>query len=1105
MLTPILGRSRSGKSTLLYKIINETGSRGGKCLLIVPEQFSFEAEKLVLQRCSPEAAANTDVASFSRLAGKLIEKYEPGHKPYIGDRGRVMLMNQALDDLWDRLSVYGRVRSRRRLAAELITADIELKQARISPERLGSLELDLKNEALSHKLDDLSLILSVYNAELAKGYSDRKSSLPRAAELFAAHPAEHGVTVFIDEFSGFTADELSLVERLIEYCPDVYVAFCDDRGPAFELPHQSFQAVRALADKNGVRVAAPARLAEARFASDELEHIEKRLFELQPAPYCGAARDVTVCKCSTMAEECEFAALTAKKLIYENRWRCRDIAVIERGDAYGADLACAFARYGLPVFRDARRSIAWEGAAAYIIAFAQNALVSISTDAVLRMLRSGMSDYGEDEINKLDNYLLTFDIDGAEWKREWQYNPRGFGEELNDDSAAELARFNEIREELTSSFAAFRARTKGKNCGETLRALYDRLLRARAEEKTKSAAAYLARQGKNDEAETAVAAYNELIDCFTEMFDALGERNLDPKRFFELFAETVSGSTVGVAPQEIDAVTVGSADRIRLSDKKAVIVVGVNEGVFPIPAQAGGLLSDSERRVIAEAGAPISGDTDFLARRERFISYRAFSHASDKLYVTYALKNTAQSRLEPSEIVLTLKKILPADSFIDFDSVPAEDLAAGRESAFRYLTSHWLSTDPAVSALIAYFNNEGEKDRLEGIDRLARRGAPKLSMDGARMLYGDRVMITPSKLESFYGCRFSYFCQYGMRAKERRRAELSASQTGSAVHYVLECVFNEYGSGGVAAMNKSEKRAAVRRYVLEYARRYMTGLAEKSRRMQYIVESYGEVIYVVLCRLSEEFAASGFVTVDTELSIGMQGDRDGLPPYFVPDGAGGVVGVRGKVDRVDLFRSGDDSYLRVVDYKTNSKRFRFGDVTNGFNLQMLIYLMALWNAGGKRYGGKILPAGVLYVPAELGELDNTRSGDFTARTRRNGKMSGILLDDPVSLAAMNADGDVNYTPVTVGGGKKKGPALNLIQFENLHRLIDRKIAEMGLGLKSGDILPDPVMDGDHDPCTYCVYRGACLRDVTDCAREPEVPGDEDMYQMLSGEEENGDE
>ncbi len=1109
MLTPILGRSRSGKSALLYKKIDEKGSAGVRCLLIVPEQFSFEAEKLVLQNCSPQAAAKTDVCSFSRLADKLIEKYEPGHTPYISDRGRVMLMNLALDDLWERLPVYGRVRNRRRLASELITADIELKQACISPETLGSLKLDEKNEALSKKLRDLSLILGVYNAELSRGYSDRKSNLPHAAALFGAHPDEHDIAVFIDEFSGFTADELALTERLIEHCPEVFVTFCvdpDDRNDvSFALPRKSYADVTALARKNGIPIAAPVRMTASRYGSDELSHLERNLFGAEQSPYEGAARDAVVCKCGSMTEECEFAALTAKRLIYENGWRCRDIAVIERGDEYGADMASALARYGLPVFRDSRRSIAWEGAAAYILAFAENALVGITTDAVLRMLRSGMTEYDADEVNLLDNYLLMFDIDGAEWKREWKYNPKGFGDELDDRAAELLEQLNEMRDNVVSSLASFRARTKGKNSGEVLRALYARLLAVNAGEKTKKTASALADEGKNDEAATAIAAYNELIECFTDMYDALGERYLEPKRFFGLFAETVGDTAVAVAPQELDAVTVGSADRIRLTDKKAVIVVGVAEGVFPVSAKARGIFSDSERRAIAAAGAEISGDSDFLADRERFICYRAFSHASDKLYVTYALKNTAQERLEPSEIVTALKNLLPDDSFCAFSDVPALWRAAGKESAFRYLASHWLSTESSVSALIAYFNANGGADRMRGVDRLAQRSAPQLSEAGARLLYGDTVMVTPSKLEKYYACRFGYFCEYGMRAKERRRAELNASQNGSAVHYVLECIFNEYGSAGVAAMSEDDRKAAVRRYLKIYADRFMTGLADKSRRMKYVVESYGDVICVVLRRISEEFAGAGFVTADTELSIGMAGETDGLPPYFVRDASGGRVGVRGKVDRVDIYRHGGETYLRVVDYKTNSKKFRFGDVPNGFNLQMLIYQMALWKSGAARYGGKILPAGVLYVPAELGELESTRGGSFEERTRRNGRMSGVLLNDSVSLTAMKADEEQNYLPVELKDGSVRGPAISMPQFRNLHDLIDGKIAEMGAGLRCGDILADPVMDGQSDPCEYCRYRGACLRDVSERARVPESYTDEQMKDILGAEEAEDDE
>ena len=50
--------------------------------------------------------------------------------------------------------------------------------------------------------------------------------------------------------------------------------------------------------------------------------------------------------------------------------------------------------------------------------------------------------------------------------------------------------------------------------------------------------------------------------------------------------------------------------------------------------------------------------------------------------------------------------------------------------------------------------------------------------------------------------------------------------------------------------------------------------------------------------------------------------------------------------------------MRVVDYKTGKKEFRLSDVLHGLNMQMLVYLAALVE------NGQVLPAGILYMPAQ---------------------------------------------------------------------------------------------------------------------------------------------
>ncbi|MBP5580809.1 MAG: PD-(D/E)XK nuclease family protein [Ruminococcus sp.] len=106
------------------------------------------------------------------------------------------------------------------------------------------------------------------------------------------------------------------------------------------------------------------------------------------------------------------------------------------------------------------------------------------------------------------------------------------------------------------------------------------------------------------------------------------------------------------------------------------------------------------------------------------------------------------------------------------------------------------------------------------------------------------------------------------------------------------------------------------------------------------------------------------------------------------------ISFNGKVDRIDDFVSPDGTrYIRVVDYKTGSKKFSLDDVANGLNIQMLLYMFEateLPEFKGSRY------AGVLYALVHTPNSIEDREPDKTQiESALNDalRMDGLLLRD----------------------------------------------------------------------------------------------------------------
>lgn len=167
-------------------------------------------------------------------------------------------------------------------------------------------------------------------------------------------------------------------------------------------------------------------------------------------------------------------------------------------------------------------------------------------------------------------------------------------------------------------------------------------------------------------------------------------------------------------------------------------------------------------------------------------------------------------------------------------------------------------------------------------------------------------------------------------------------------------VYTREGFSTVARERIDADTAAV---VEGYVAAYMGGRENKTSRLNHLLGQLTRTCANLMWRVVRELAQSRFVPVDYELPIGDQGRRGQRRPVPDPDLGRRHAGPGpGTVDRVDLYRTGEADYVRVVDYKTGQREFRLSEVLEGINLQMLIYLLSLWQNGEERYG-RVTPAG----------------------------------------------------------------------------------------------------------------------------------------------------
>lgn len=1138
----LLGRSGSGKSQVVFDQL-ETLVREGheKLFLLVPEQYSFESERTLLRRLGTQAAARVQVLSFTHLAETVFRELGGVAGEDLDDGMRALLMSRALEQVSQVAEDNGepllgadpRQVTDCAYVEDLLVLRREMQQCAVSLEELERVHEELAvqglltNRSLQEKAKDFYRIFTTYEGLVTASGLEDTDKLSRLVERLPQSSLPQGAVVLVDGFKGFTAQELAVLEQLFVRVDEMTVTLGTDTAGSrrsasadhtrehtlFEPVTDTVERLCEMAQRHGMQWEVNLLTDNHRHTDGALRALEAGLYAPAPTVYTDEAKNVTITPCRDEYEECEYVARCIRRLLREEQYRCRDIIVVARDlSAYRGILEDALDGEGVPYTMDLRQNLLDEPLIVYIRAALRIAVGGLRTEEILRLLKTDLGVLSPTEIARLENYVYMWNIDAAAWEEEWTENPSGLGVPVTPQTARELAQLNAWRQSIVTPLNtlrdALRAGTDGYRFalavyrfltdGDTLSSGIGRQI------------AELEALGEPLLAERAARLWDEVIHLLDRFAAVLSGQRLPTARLEELFTMLSQMIDIGQIPQGLDAVTVGSAERIRYHHPRAVFVLGANEGVFPYYPDVTGLLSEEDRRTLSDCGLELSGDLLTRCIEERYYAYTAVSAPSERLTVTYR----TEGENTPSPLVSAIKTILPNHARGVANAPDGSDLECA-EAMFTRLAGEYTASTTLTESLRAALADESAFDgRLAAVERSVGRVPFHLADEHvARELFGTDLRLSASQTDKFYQCHFSYFCRYGLHLQPRKVAQVDAAFFGVIVHYVMETLLPEYvrPDGLVARikeqdeknkeLDKTERDAAETRLqsellrtlsdavhttVMAYVDKEMGGTQKKSGRFLYQVGLAERSACNMLWHTVMELRQSAFTPVGFEVGI-FAGDEQELPENAIPSihltFPRGSVRLSGKVDRLDLFvRFDGKAFVRVVDYKTGSKTFDLNELSAGLNMQMLLYLYTICDHPQQflKDAGELSPAGVLYHPlSDL--LVDRRVGDKAQVERlRSMKMDGVVLDDASVVQAMEADGGKVFIPAYIAkDGTAKGSVLTAAQFTLLRSVVEQLLVRMANLLLDGNIAALPIQKGEYSPCTYCDYRAVCARDEDD--------------------------
>lgn len=1115
------GRAGSGKTTAILREIAALSEKGeGRQILLVPELNSHLMERRLAAATHNHGARTAEVLTFSRLADRVFSEVGGLAQQMLTPAGQLLTVQEAARRVQGSLSAWKGLADKPELLQEALRLIDECKTCAVAPEALFAASAESEDAALGEKLSDLAQLLTAYERLCDESLPDPRDRLTHLRDRLAESHTLDGAAVYLDGFLGFTAQESAVVDAMLAAgVPLAAAVTCDTAYPEIFLTGcKTVQKLTRMAKRHSrpverielgaSRVARPAGLAA-------LER-ESLLPIRTPQTDAGGVR---LYEAASPFDECEHAAAYIRRKVRDEGARYRDFIVAARDiQPYSAFLAMAMARYDIPVFLAEKPDLLSRPPMALVTNALEAARSHFRYEDLFSCLKTGLAGLDWDEIDKLENYVLTWNIRGSAWEHPWVEHPDGYGLRIDEAAKAQLDELNALREKAIAPFSALREALAGeKPAADCVRALYTFLLAVDAPQRMTDRAAGHEAAGRLQLADEYRQLWEILVSAMEQFAWVCGDTPLTLDRFAQLFRLVLGEYDVGTIPVSLDRVTCGDIERACMENAGYVILLGVNDGLIPKAPASTSLLSDMDRDKLDALGVELKAYGEERLLMEQETLYRALACPTDELLLTYHTTDAGGGETRPSYFVGTVRELLPEAPFTTHRTESVRDRLQAERPAVE-LACAYLSGDrsPAVRAAYDYYKDD---ERVHNAADQRRGRGPLSSQHTIDGLYGKSISVSASKVDVFYSCRFAYFMQHGLKAKPRRVAKLDSMSAGTFLHYVMEHALDILAKqeGGAARADRNAVHKACREAVRQYVAEELGGLENKTARFRYLFRRLVHSAEQILENVVEELRVSDFRPIDYELDFSYNGD---LPPVQCTDGDVSIS-LTGKVDRVDGYIRNGRLYLRVMDYKSGHKSFSLSDIWYGLNMQLIIYLYALQREGLERYRARltdelneIVPAGVLYVPVRDELPDEKRSIDEDELNTEKEKLlrrSGLLSDDMSILEAMERGLEDKGRFIPVALKKKKGEeeasfasgsaVADLAKFGRLARYTQKKLLEMGQELRRGSVEANPRRS-DRSYCDWCEFRAACRFDETagDKMRPLRKLKDEEVWEQLGGDE-----
>ncbi|MCL2821896.1 MAG: PD-(D/E)XK nuclease family protein, partial [Firmicutes bacterium] len=435
-------------------------------------------------------------------------------------------------------------------------------------------------------------------------------------------------------------------------------------------------------------------------------------------------------------------------------------------------------------------------------------------------------------------------------------------------------------------------------------------------------------------------AINKIVSCFShspqktaikKILDTIEQVKLPCKKsgnvdfLIECLKENLTDSVLSDIPNRGECVLVSDVTAFRGAKYDYAFVLDFNEGMMPAPLLLDGVLSEAEIAALSSQGIDLT-PTFKQKQQAQTKEILCFLAAQKKLFVSFV----ANSDLRPSPL---LQSVLAKKTI---KSSCQSELASIEKANDDYLSFLVPTKKAGLEFLLLNKNNKKAKKLNSVLYQLLKTDVDRYFLkhsfdnpfdycDQTQSCVGgsdqnqqffDKLFFknkttSASQIQTYYACPYQHFVKFGLRAKKQFDGQVNPLDTGNLIHKAAE-IFVKSGFC-LDALDQFLKTGLSFKF-------YLPQNSQIKNRLCFLIKK--------LClRFKDHVQRGEFLPMGAEISL-LEGGKSGLKPLIIDD-----IKIKGQVDYADFYKTDEEKYVRIIDYKSGKSGFDKTALLYGINLQ----------------------------------------------------------------------------------------------------------------------------------------------------------------------------